>query len=405
MYASFLTKRMCKDGRILPIEITVAPMRNSEGVVTGACSIVQDVASKQQTEETLKLYERKFKNFVETSEEWLWELDSHYVFTYSNSGVQKIIGQSPENIIGQELFSIFSKETREVYKNQLQSYTVQEKGWVLRIFEWQHENGAVVYSESTAHPIFDKDNKWIGFRGVDRSITDRLTMEKLKDEFISLISHELRTPLTSIHGALGLLKQSNTLDEEAKKLLSISFKNSEKLIQIVDNILVVQKLHLGEVHADVKGISLSEVLQESIQLLEPEALKLKVKIKQENIEDGIYVIADKSLLSHVINNIISNAIKFSLEDGVITVATHSTKDTVSLSVEDCGQGIPKNFQAKIFAPFTQSDSSSARQIGGLGFGLHLCKKIIEAFRGDIVFKSTEGVGSTFYITLRRFHRQ
>ncbi len=402
---SMLTHRIHKSGRLVLEEITTSPIKNDQGELIGVYVFGQDVTLKRQAVENLREYEKKFKDFVEATDEWFWEVDANYVFTYSNSSVQRILGYGPEEVIGASLFTFLSKEVSKNREIEMQNKSLQKDGWSLQVFQWAHKNGATRYLESNAHPVFDLEKKWSGFRGADRDVTDRLNMERIKDEFVSMISHELRTPLTAIHGALGLLSQGEDLDEDRKQLVDVSFRNSERLVRIVNNIVTIQRLHLGQLQMHVRQENLAAVIDMAVSSAQSDANKVQINLSQEDISPAIYVNVDKDLLFHVFVNLLSNAIKFSPPSSRVVISTQIKEESVTISVSDQGRGISEDFVSKMFSPFLQEDARTAREGEGTGLGLYLCKKIIEVFNGSLFFKTKQGEGSIFYVTLPLSHKE
>ena len=224
-------------------------------------------------------------------------------------------------------------------------------------------------------------------------------MEKTKNEFISIVSHELRTPLTSIQGSLGLLRNEMQDNTKQKDLLEIAYRNSERLINLINDILDIQKFALGKYEFFNEKIPVQDLIQESIHLAMPMAEKFGISIVIEGkiLEEKIY--ADKKRIIQVMMNLLSNAIKFSPARGTVFISSMLKDDKVRISIKDQGPGISEDFKNKIFEKFAQADSSSTRRFSGTGLGLNICKTIIEQMGGDIHFVSKLGEGSTFYFEL------
>lgn len=233
-----------------------------------------------------------------------------------------------------------------------------------------------------------------------RDITERKLVEKMKNEFISVVSHELRTPLTAIKGSISLLVDNvrSDLSEKSKKLLSIAQKNCDRLILLINDILDLEKIESGKFELRNKRFKIMSLLEEAVRMNETYANKYKVKL---DIRSGcdVTVFADYDKLMQVLTNLISNAVKFSKPDSAVTLDVRLDNKNVLLSVQDTGEGIPKDFHHKVFGKFAQADSSSAREKSGTGLGLSICKAIVEMHHGQIEFKSAEGEGTTFYVTL------
>lgn len=227
-------------------------------------------------------------------------------------------------------------------------------------------------------------------------------LDQLKDEFISTVSHELRTPLTSIRGAVGLVAQKVVVPETNSYdvLLSTALENCERLSQLINDLLDVQKFESGKFSLSVKPVELIELCQQAIAGMQSYALRYQVRLACEYPEDiEIWVNADALRLRQVFDNLLSNAVKFSKPAGLVRLTLQLIGNKVQLDVIDQGQGIPKAFQERVFEKFSQADASDTRAKEGTGLGLAICKKIVESHEGTIRFVSVEGQGTTFSIEL------
>lgn len=228
-------------------------------------------------------------------------------------------------------------------------------------------------------------------------------LDQLKDEFISTVSHELRTPLTSIRGAVGLVAQKVVVPETNSYdvLLSTALENCERLSQLINDLLDVQKFESGKFSLSVKPVELIDLCQQAITGMQSYALRYQVRLACEYPEHSqIWVHADALRLRQVFDNLLSNAIKFSKPEDLVRLTLQIIGSKVQLDVIDQGVGIPKAFQERVFEKFSQADASDTRAKEGTGLGLAICKKIVESHEGSIRFVSTEGQGTTFSIELQ-----
>ena len=232
-------------------------------------------------------------------------------------------------------------------------------------------------------------------------IRAREKIDALKSEFVSTVSHELRTPLTSIRGALGLVSggMAGELPEKASNLVSIANNNCDRLINLINDILDIEKLQAGKVKFDLRPMNIYQCVQESIEANQGYADKQNVSLELASEVGEILVRVDANRLAQVMSNLISNAAKFSHDEGTVSVTVERRDDQVRVAVIDQGSGIPEDYRSKIFQRFSQADSSDTRQKGGTGLGLSITKSIVERFGGSIDFDSEEGKGTTFYFDL------
>jgi signal transduction histidine kinase len=239
---------------------------------------------------------------------------------------------------------------------------------------------------------------------VIRDITERKRIERLKDEFVSTVSHELRTPITSIVGSLGLLvgKAAGTLPEPASRLLAIALKNSQRLTQLVNEILDISKMESGEASFRFRSVDVRSVTEQAIETTRGFATSYGVEIYFENSSSTANVCADPDRLVQVLTNLLSNAIKFSPPGREIIVVIRDMSTAVRISVRDWGPGIPDSFKPQIFEKFAQADASDARQRGGSGLGLNIVKHIVTRLGGTVGFDDAPGGGTIFHVDLPHF---
>lgn len=234
-----------------------------------------------------------------------------------------------------------------------------------------------------------------------RDVSKERGQEQRKDEFVSMVSHELRTPLTSIRGSLGLLTggAAGTLPGVAASMIEIAFRNSDRLIRLVNDILDLQKLESGKIRFDLKDLDLQPVLEQAIEATRAFAASLTVHIQYEKLPGAARCRIDPDRVIQVVTNLLSNAAKFSPPGGVIRVSLHRGGGDFEVRITDQGPGIPEEFRSRIFQRFAQAKDSDSRKVSGTGLGLNISKSIVERLNGSIGFETELGKGSTFFFTL------
>jgi len=223
----------------------------------------------------------------------------------------------------------------------------------------------------------------------------------MKNEFISTVSHELRTPLTSIRGSLGLIMSGAMGDvpKEMSSLLEIACNNSERLVRLINDILDTEKIEAGKMIFHFAKADLSKLVEQAVIANKSYAEKYHVSYKIKKLMPEVQTLMDSDRIRQVLDNLLSNAAKFSKAGGEIEISMEMNNRNIRVAVADTGAGIPKEFQARIFSKFYQADSSDVREKGGTGLGLSICKSIIKSHNGNIWFSSTPDVGTTFYFEL------
>ena len=234
---------------------------------------------------------------------------------------------------------------------------------------------------------------------VQRDITERKKVERLKSEFVSTVSHELRTPVTSITGALGLMAGgvAGQFSDQARKLVEIAYRNSERLVRLVNDILDIDKIESNRMCLDLRPVDVEPLVQQVVEANRTFAAQYQVELVAEGGLAAAKIYVDVDRLVQVLTNLVSNAAKFSPPHASVVIATLVREGSVRIAVTDHGPGIPEEFHSRIFAKFSQADASDARRKGGTGLGLSIAKALTERLGGRIGFDSTRGRGTTFYV--------
>jgi signal transduction histidine kinase len=235
-----------------------------------------------------------------------------------------------------------------------------------------------------------------------RDITVRRQVERLKDEFVSIVAHELRTPLTSIRGSLGLLATGRlgTLSPQGQRMLEIAAENSARLVRLVNDMLDLERLESGAVEPERRRVTADELVSMAVEAVADVAVPAGVQLAAA-VEPGVEMWVDPDRIVQVLINLLSNAIKFSPAGALVDVAAEPRGADVIFRVRDRGRGIPADAVGTIFERFRQVDSSDARDKGGTGLGLPISRSIVQQHGGRIWAASQVGAGSTFFFTVQR----
>jgi PAS domain S-box-containing protein len=226
-------------------------------------------------------------------------------------------------------------------------------------------------------------------------------LNEIKTTFLKTTSHELRTPITSIKGYIQMLMKKNLgeINEEQKKSLEVMLRNTNRLDQVIQNILDTTNLQSGIMKLIPNKVNPSTLVKETTQTIQSFAYEKHITINSTIEEHLPDLIVDIERIKQVLINILSNAIKFSADSSIININVKKEREDVLFEVQDFGIGIPKDKQEMIFDTFYQVDSSDVRQYGGTGLSLALSKGIVMLHSGKMWLESTMGKGSTFRFTL------
>ena len=226
-------------------------------------------------------------------------------------------------------------------------------------------------------------------------------LSQLKSSFVATVSHELRTPLTSIIGSLGLLQGNvvGDLNEPQENLLNVAYKNSELLLTLINSILDIEKIESGNIEFNFKNILVNDLLEKAANGIAGYGNQVNVDFTLSLPSENLTVYGDENKLLQVLNNLLSNAAKFSKSGQTVRIFAYQEKHFVRIGVEDKGKGIPESFKPTIYDKFTQLENEDNRNANGSGLGLAIAKLIVDKHNGNIDFDSIIGQGSTFYVEI------
>lgn len=233
-----------------------------------------------------------------------------------------------------------------------------------------------------------------------RNIIKNLEVQRMKDDFISITSHQLRTPATIVKQNLGLVRGGYvTREKDINKFIDAAYESNEDQLTIIENILSVSRLEAGRLELQKEQLVLQDLVNDIIAKLKMNITSKKHKLKVRMPTRPINLSADPTKLTMAIENLISNAVKYTPARGVIDITVTKRKDHVSIAVSDNGEGISSQDMAQLFQRFNRLHSATASHVPGTGLGLYLTKKIIELHGGSITVESSKKHGSTFTIKL------
>jgi signal transduction histidine kinase len=222
--------------------------------------------------------------------------------------------------------------------------------------------------------------------------------DRLKDEFVALISHDLRTPLTSIMGYLELVRDDDNLTKEQEGFLAVADRNADRLLRLINDLLFVARFEAGQLELQPTELDLGAVVRQSVQESGPRAAAGGVQLTCE-ASDVSSVEADRGRMFQLVENLVSNAIKFTPAGGDVRVSVRPVNGVVRLEVADTGIGIASEEQERLFERFFRASTAAEHQIPGTGLGLYITRAIVEAHGGSIGVRSDPGEGTSFRVEL------
>ncbi|MFJ6537976.1 sensor histidine kinase [Paenarthrobacter sp. NPDC091711] len=249
---------------------------------------------------------------------------------------------------------------------------------------------------ASARPMVAEAGKFAGSVVVFSDVTDLVNALAAKDDFVANVSHEFRTPLTSILGYVELiLDDPNALDARARQQLDIVRRNAERLLTLVSDLLAVRS---GQIVIQPHTVDVAELVRGSVNSAEPRAAKAGIRLSVD-LPDALEAHLDSSRIAQVLDNLVSNAIKYSPDGGDVEVAAWEDQDFIFCRVTDTGMGMNEEEQAEAFTKFFRAGGVRKSAIPGVGLGLPISKAIVEAHGGTITLESEPGRGTTFTVKM------
>jgi PAS domain S-box-containing protein len=362
----------------------------------------------------------KLASIVESTDDAIISVDLKGNILSWNHGAESVFGFSVEEALGQPL-SIMAPPDREDEPFVFLEELVRDKEVAHHETVRRRKDGVLVDVSLTLSPLTDAAGKLIGASAIARDTTQRkqaefererlvqeleaqneslLELDRLKDEFVALVSHELRTPLTSIRGYLELLLEGEAgdLNDEQRQFLGVVERNAHRLLALVGDLLFLAQVEAGKLSLEIGAVDLAAVAAESVETTRPLAEEKGVTLTLATGPLPLLA-GDRARLAQLLDNLISNGIKFTPAGGRIDVRARGERGNAVLEVRDTGMGIAPEEQQNLFERFFRSSKATEQAIPGTGLGLAISKAIVQAHGGRITVASDESTGSTFRVSL------
>lgn len=378
------------DGRMVRFEISI------------------DIHEQKISEQVLQESEKKYRAYIDNSPQLIFVADAAGRHIDVNPAACTTTGYSKNELLNMRCLELYAPESKEAATSSFEQ--LLNTGRSTGEFCFLKKDGSRHYM--TVEAVKLSEDRFIGFctDTTERKKTEEDLLKakiaaensnRTKSEFLATMSHELRTPLNSIIGFSEVLSEGyfGQINDKQTKYLKNIFNSGKHLLNIINNILDIAKVESGKMQLYKEKIYVKDIVDEMISAMQHLAASKEVVLKLRADPQFMAVQADKAKLRQILFNLIGNAIKFTETGGSVTVGTREDDEMVYISVTDTGIGIPANDLIKLFKPFTQLDSSCARQYEGTGLGLALAKELAELHGGTIYVESEPGKGSTFTLAL------
>jgi len=430
------------EGSPIWTRVSAAPLRNQQGQVIGALSVVQDIDAIKRAELAARESADRFRSLVAVITDVPWTADANGNFSTPQPAWAWYTGQTWDEYRGLGWIEALHPDDREeLKKSWLQACASRSAYIAAHGRVWHEPTRQYRYFEAQATPVFHTDGtirEWVGAytdinarKQLERQLEERATelalaleerkkldeererlleserharteaerSTRLKEEFLSTVSHELRTPLNAILGWTQLMQQSS--DETTRKQgLDAIERGARGQAMLIDELLDVSRIVSGKLRLEVAMLEVGPLVEAAVETLRPAAEAKSIQVIQTLTVDTGPVNGDPSRLQQTVWNLLSNAIKFTPKGGTVQIGVARVSGSVEITVRDTGAGIPASFLPYVFDRFRQADNSTTRAHSGLGLGLAIVKHLVELHGGTVEVESEgEGKGAMFTVRL------
>jgi PAS domain S-box-containing protein len=384
-----------RDGSEFPVEISLAPLRTDDGLLISAA--IRDVTNKRREE-------RLFRGLLEAAPDAMVIVDDNGTIVLVNAQVEERFGYGRAELIGQpvemlvpERFSGMHVAFRSGYVSGPRTRPMGLAGDLYA----RRKDGTEFPVEISLAPLETEEGLLVSAAVRDISERRRLQEEndRVKDEFFATVSHELRTPLTSMLGYSELMADLEPLSPQGRRFLSVITRSAERELRLVDDLLTLVAIEESGLAIRPVVLDLVPVVREAVEAARPRAEEVDIDLNMIVPGRLVEVEADRDRIGQAVDNLLSNALKFTPAGGAVTVRLNVADATADIEVADSGMGIGEIDPNRIFERLYRSGSAVAQQVPGAGLGLTITLAIVEAHRGSISVVKTDETGTTFRMSL------
>ncbi|MCX6397484.1 MAG: PAS domain S-box protein [Propionibacteriales bacterium] len=384
-----------KDGSEFPVEISLAPLQTEDEFLISAA--VRDMTNKRREE-------RLFRGLLEAAPDAVVIVDQQGTIVLVNAQVEERFGYDRAEMIGQSIEILVPDRFAGMHAGFRNGYVREPRtrpmGLAGDLFA-RRKDGTEFPVEISLAPLETEDGLLVS--AAVRDISERRRMQteadRVKDEFFATVSHELRTPLTSMLGYSELMADLEVLSPQGKRFLQVITRSAERELRLVDDLLTLVAIEESGLTIRTALIDLEPIVRDAVEAARPRAEEVDIDLSLDIPGAAVVIDGDRDRVGQAIDNLLSNALKFTPGGGSVRVRLVVHGGTVEVEVADSGMGIDEIDPNRIFERLYRSGSAVAQQVPGAGLGLTIALAIVEAHHGTIGVVKSDTHGATFRITL------
>jgi PAS domain S-box-containing protein len=394
------------DGSIGWTHSRAVPMIDASGAIIEWIGMASDITQRKLAAENLshqrRLYEAILTNTPDLA--YIWNLEHRFI--YANEGLLRMWGKTWDEAIGKNCrelgYEPWHAEMHDREIEQVKASKLPVRGEV----PFTGTFGRRIYDYLLV-PVFGAQGEVVAVAGTTRDVTEYKQMEsslvdadRRKDEFLATLAHELRNPLAPIRNAVHLLKLRDADEDMVRQARDLIDRQLQHLIRLVDDLLEVSRITLGQVNLRSEAIHLQQVLEDALEAVAPAIAARQHQLHVQLPDEPLPLFGDATRLSQVFQNLLDNAVKYTPRGGRLTLRAARRAERVEISVLDDGIGIAPELQTRVFDMFTRVHPSDPIKSSGLGIGLALARQLVHLHEGSLEVRSAgAGQGSEFIVIL------
>jgi PAS domain S-box-containing protein len=399
--------RIRRDGSRFWASVVITALRDPAGRLLGHAKVTRDLTERRAHEEALVQSEEQLRLLVGAVQDYaLFMLSPQGEVLTWNAGAERITGYAAPEVVGRHFSMFFTSEavSAGIPAHELEvarrSGRAEAEGWRVR------KGGEAFWANAVITPVLGPDGKLRGFAKVTRDLSEQRRMMELEqssrrmEEFLAMLAHELRNPLAPLRNAVQVMKLRGGLPPYMDRVTALMDRQTAQLTRLVDDLLDVARITTGKIALLKSRLDLRDVVSASLEAIRPQAVDKGLRLQHDVPSTPLEVIGDASRLMQALQNLLSNAVRYTPAGGEVRVLVARRLGAMVIEVSDTGIGLSPGAEQRIFNLFSQERVARDPSDSGLGIGLSLARRVAELHGGRLTARSPgPGLGSTFTLLI------